>query len=281
MIHHTILYNEANTVFDRYENNDSEAGHLDAQLKKDRIQFFFGLEGRTKLHFGPYIRNIDEHTVTFLFNPLQEHSFQIELGTQTKLITIFIPLEKLHKLFTSEDLPILHNEMIQQKIYQDKPMSQSILLTLLPLYKIQLNKAIEHTYYYGKLLEAISLYFSDRETDIVSCPFLNDENILKKIKEAKELLLRQLKNPPTIADLARAVAIPEYQLKSGFKQLYGNTIYGFVLTKKMDQARKLLDMGSIQVNEVAYDIGYSNPSHFIAAFKKQFGVTPKKYLMGN
>ena len=34
-----------------------------------------------------------------------------------------------------------------------------------------------------------------------------------------------------------------------------------------------------KVNEVATQIGYTNPSHFIAAFRKKFGVTPKKYLM--
>jgi len=34
-----------------------------------------------------------------------------------------------------------------------------------------------------------------------------------------------------------------------------------------------------QVNEVAFQTGYTNPSHFIAAFKKKFSVTPKKYLM--
>lgn len=111
-------------------------------------------------------------------------------------------------------------------------MHQSILLTLLPLYKIQINKTIEHTYYYGKFLEVVSLYFSDKEADNTSCPFLNDENILKKIKEAKEILITELKNPPTIAELARKVSIPEYQLKSGFKELYGNTIYGYALAKK-------------------------------------------------
>ncbi|MBL0110644.1 MAG: AraC family transcriptional regulator [Saprospiraceae bacterium] len=31
---------------------------------------------------------------------------------------------------------------------------------------------------------------------------------------------------------------------------------------------------------MAYALRYSNPSHFITAFKKQYGVTPKKYLMG-
>ena len=33
------------------------------------------------------------------------------------------------------------------------------------------------------------------------------------------------------------------------------------------------------VNEVGMKVGYSTASHFIAAFKKKFGTTPKKYVM--
>ena len=39
---------------------------------------------------------------------------------------------------------------------------------------------------------------------------------------------------------------------------------------KMDYARRLLDSGSYNVNEVGLKIGYSTGSHFIAAFKKKF-----------
>ena len=64
-----------------------------------------------------------------------------------------------------------------------------------------------------------------------------------------------------------------------FKQIYGDTVYGFLFDYKMDYARKLLDSGSYNVNEVGLKIGYSTGSHFIAAFKKKFGTTPKKYLI--
>jgi AraC-like DNA-binding protein len=47
----------------------------------------------------------------------------------------------------------------------------------------------------------------------------------------------------------------------------------------MEYARRLLDSGSHNVNEVGLKIGYSTASHFIAAFKKKYGTTPKKYLM--
>ena len=65
----------------------------------------------------------------------------------------------------------------------------------------------------------------------------------------------------------------------GFKQIYGDTVYGFLFDYKMEYARRLLDSGSYNVNEVGLKIGYSTASHFIAAFKKKFGTTPKKYLL--
>jgi len=47
----------------------------------------------------------------------------------------------------------------------------------------------------------------------------------------------------------------------------------------MEFARKLLETGSHNVNEVGLKVGYSTASHFIAAFKKKYGTTPKKYVM--
>jgi AraC-like DNA-binding protein len=96
----------------------------------------------------------------------------------------------------------------------------------------------------------------------------------------KEHLLKNIDTPPTLKELAKIVGLNDYQLKVGFKEIYGNTVFGFLLDHKLDHSRILLDSAKLQVNEVAYQIGYTNPSHFIAAFKKKFGVTPKKYLMG-
>ena len=79
--------------------------------------------------------------------------------------------------------------------------------------------------------------------------------------------------------LADQVGLNLKKLKMGFKQIYGDTVYGFLFDYKMDYARKLLDSGSYNVNEVGLKIGYSTGSHFIAAFKKKFATTPKKYLM--
>ena len=128
-------------------------------------------------------------------------------------------------------------------------------------------------------MELLSLYFSEKKPDTESCPFLNDEETVRKIKHAKEYLLKNIDSPPSLKELAKFAGLNEYQLKVGFKEIYGNTVFGYLLDHRLDHARALLDAAKYQVNEVAYQVGYTNPSHFIAAFRKKFGITPKKYLM--
>ena len=69
------------------------------------------------------------------------------------------------------------------------------------------------------------------------------------------------------------------KLKEGFKKIYGDTVYGYLLDYKMNEARSMLNTKKYNINEISIKLGYSTSSHFIAAFKKKFGTTPKKYLM--
>jgi AraC-like DNA-binding protein len=85
--------------------------------------------------------------------------------------------------------------------------------------------------------------------------------------------------PPSLQELADEVGLSLKKLKEGFKQIYGDTVFGFLLEHKMEFARKMLEAGDSNVNEVGLKVGYSTSSHFIAAFKKKYGTTPKKYLM--
>lgn len=94
--------------------------------------------------------------------------------------------------------------------------------------------------------------------------------------EAKAILERSIDNPPTIRTLARMVGLNEFSLKKGFKDTFNQTVYGFVNSVKMQQARQLLLDGNKSINDVSAMAGYKNPQHFTAAFKKYFGVLPSK-----
>ncbi len=135
-------------------------------------------------------------------------------------------------------------------------------------------------YVKGKVYELIALYFNKTDNSALEqCPFLVDEENVKRIRKAKDIILQRMTEPPTLPVLAEEIGLSLKKLKEGFKQIYGDSVYSFLFDYKMEYARKMLETNQYNVNEVGLKVGYSTSSHFIAAFKKKYGTTPKKYLM--
>jgi AraC-like DNA-binding protein len=91
---------------------------------------------------------------------------------------------------------------------------------------------------------------------------------------ARNLLLQDLRQPPTISQLAKSVGMNEDKLKKGFKVMYNSTIYKTLTEQRMQLAVTQLHSNDMSIAEIAYDAGYENVSKFIAAFRKTYGVTP-------
>lgn len=263
------------------ENQRSETVTIDSLVNRNIIHFYFCLQGSAIFGFGPhYVRQIEKQHNYFFYNPDTDLPFQLKLEPDTKIVALSITLESLHKLFTHDALPFLKPENVKTKFYDEREIPSHLYVLLNQIFTVNLSESVAKLYYQGKVLELLALYFSEKKPDTESCPFLNDQETVRKIKHAKEYLLKNMETPPGLKELAKQAGLNEYQLKVGFKEIYGNTVFGYLLDHKLDHARVLLDSAKFQVNEVAYQIGYTNPSHFIASFKKKFGVTPKKYLMG-
>lgn len=97
---------------------------------------------------------------------------------------------------------------------------------------------------------------------------------IDRIKEAREILLQHIENPLTIIDLAHKVGINDFKLKKGFRQLFGTSIFDYLLTIRMEKARHMLLESDKPVFEIAFSTGYRNVSNFTAAFKRSFGYSP-------
>ena len=148
------------------------------------------------------------------------------------------------------------------------------------LMSYNLNPSMQQLYFKGKAFELLSLYFNREEEGAKEhCPFLADESNVIKIRAAKNIIIERMDEPPSLQELADEIGLSLKKLKEGFKKVYGETVYGFLFDYKMEVARKLLETGDLNVNEVGLKVGYSTASHFIAAFKKKYGTTPKKYVM--
>ena len=268
----------------RFQNDAEEVFHVVREIKQGLIQFHFGIKGKAKFIFnnGNYALNLKEEKALLLYNPQRELPLHLEIAPSSWVISVIISIKKFHALFSTEAdyIPFLSEDNKDKKYYTESDISPSMAIVLSQLFHYNLNPSIKSLYYKGKGYELLSLYFNRTEDpNAEQCPFLVDEENVLKIRKAKEIVLANLAEPPGLQELADQIGLNLKKLKMGFKQIYGDTVYGFLFDYKMDYARRLLDTGSYNVNEVGLKIGYSTGSHFIAAFKKKFGTTPKKYLM--
>ncbi|AFZ33341.1 transcriptional regulator, AraC family (plasmid) [Gloeocapsa sp. PCC 7428] len=103
---------------------------------------------------------------------------------------------------------------------------------------------------------------------------------LDRIYHAKDIMLADLENPPSVLELAQQVGVSVCTLQRRFQELFGMTVFGYLTDRRMELAEQLLRQGGCTVTEIAAIVGYSNPSYFAAAFKRKFGITPKECLLG-
>lgn len=268
----------------RFQNDSEQTERFEKQVETGLIQFHFNVKGKGKFIFnnGNYALELKEEKALLLYNPQKELPLHLEIAPKSWVISVLVSIKKFHALFSSEAevIPFLSPSNLEKKYYGEEAITPSMAIVLNQIFNYNQNSSIKNLYLKGKSYELLSLFFnSNEDPNAEHCPFLIDEENVLKIKKAKELIISNMSEPPSLQELADAVGISLKKLKVGFKQLYGDTVFNFLFDYKMDYARKMLDSGTYNVNEVGLKVGYSTSSHFIAAFKKKFGTTPKKYLL--
>lgn len=267
-----------------YKNEKDFPERLERDIDSRFIQFHFCTKGSANFIFnqGNYSLPLFEDNSLLLYNPQRDLPIQLDVQPNSWLVSILISIEKFHYLF-SEDadyVTFLSEDNKSRKYYKDGKISPSMAVVLNQMLGFSLNASVKNLYFKGKTYELLSLFFNrSTDADIEQCPFLVDEVNVAKLKKAKDIIIANMAEPPTLKVLSETIGLSLKKLKEGFKQIYGDTVYGFLFDHKMEVARKLLESGQHNVNEVGLKVGYSTASHFITAFKKKYGTTPKKYLM--
>lgn len=138
---------------------------------------------------------------------------------------------------------------------------------------------VRSTFLEGKALELFSKQVKQYQDDLNSPgrQVILRKYDLEKIKLAKEVLVKELINPPTIEELAKIVGLNRQKLKQGFKKVYDKTINNYVRAERMEMASILLLHG-MSVRQTSSEVGYINQSHFTKRFKERYGILPKDYL---
>ncbi|MDF2597063.1 MAG: helix-turn-helix-domain containing protein AraC type, partial [Clostridia bacterium] len=137
--------------------------------------------------------------------------------------------------------------------------------------------AIKRIYLEGKILELIAVYMSEcifEEEEKSGAGYNLSLSDISALHKVRELLDEHFIAAPTLKELSKKVFLNEYKLKIGFKELFGMPVHAYIIDKRLEMARYLIEEKKIRVTEAVQLVGYSDASHFAAKFKKKYGISP-------
>lgn len=97
------------------------------------------------------------------------------------------------------------------------------------------------------------------------------------VKKAQEFIEKNVGEKITVDQLATMFAVGRRNLERRFKKATSNTIAEYIQRVKMEAAKKHLETSRKNINEVMYDVGYSDTKAFRTIFKKVTGLSPMEY----
>lgn len=98
-----------------------------------------------------------------------------------------------------------------------------------------------------------------------------------KIEAIVEFIDSHLNQDLTLTYVAERMNFSSYYLSKVFKKELGVNFVKYVTERKMDKAKELLKDNDIPIVNIAFEIGYPEPSYFTKVFKKVENMTPSQY----
>lgn len=81
--------------------------------------------------------------------------------------------------------------------------------------------------------------------------------------------------------LAKECRISEEYFRKQFKRAYGLSPKQYVINMRINKAKQMLSEGTLKINAISEQCGFSNPYHFCRIFKQKTGLTPSEFMAQN
>ncbi|WP_193369385.1 helix-turn-helix transcriptional regulator [Pelagibius marinus] len=100
----------------------------------------------------------------------------------------------------------------------------------------------------------------------------------QRLTRARHRLIADMRQPPSLSEIATEAGMGERRLNAGFRELFGMTAFEMLRNERLEHARQVLETEDIPLKVVAHRVGYRHVTNFINAFTQRYGTPPKRYL---
>ncbi|MDN3581582.1 helix-turn-helix transcriptional regulator [Mucilaginibacter flavus] len=205
---------------------------------------------------------------TELVIPAKQHINFLVVGASRQTILGILDLQEegcsIESLLKESPSFVLHEVMTQE---MERVLKQ--------LSAIDQTATLATLFYKNKTEELIYLLFSKLMQRAETASITVDQADAEKIYKLRAAMLADLSLAPELSELSGRIGISLTKMKQLFRQIFGDSIYNYYQSARMNEAARLLAIQS--VSETGYQLGFTNLSHFGRLFEKHFQIKPKKY----
>ena len=101
---------------------------------------------------------------------------------------------------------------------------------------------------------------------------------LKRLRQVRDRIDRDYAQPLDVEALARGANMSAGHLSREFRSAFGESPYGYLMTRRIERAMALLRRGDLSVTEVCFAVGCSSLGTFSTRFTELVGVPPSIYM---
>ena len=100
---------------------------------------------------------------------------------------------------------------------------------------------------------------------------------LVRLRQARDRMDREYTEPLDVPALARTALMSPGHFQRSFRAEFGETPYGYLMTRRIERAKALLRRGDLSVTEVCMAVGCTSLGSFSSRFTQLVGETPSAY----
>lgn len=104
-----------------------------------------------------------------------------------------------------------------------------------------------------------------------------DLDELRRLRRARDRMDREYARPLDVASLARTALMSTAHFARRFRDVYGETPYAYLMTRRIERAKALLRGGERSVTKVCFAVGSASLGSFSTRFTELVGMTPSEY----
>lgn len=270
-------FNDIRIAFGRYKALKKQ--RIRVVSKSDYVISHFSFAGTTQTNCGIKHTIADNEFSLFYQKENEiEHYIAPTGEKEGSFFDLSIPKSYFDKLFLSEGRFISEflDKTEQGKdvwVGKNLNISPAMLSLIYNLFEKKYKGNLRRIYLESKIVELLVMQIGALEDSAALCPKFKKHD-MDCLYAAKSYLETHLNENCSIVDLSRRVGINQTTLKSGFKSLFGNTIFGYLTDLRMEKAKYLLLDKKMYINEVSDLVGYRHPNHFAIAFRRKYGYLP-------